>query len=68
LALRLTVKKESTEATAVLEKIELAPVVIENYDTPRLAKPAEAARLTAKLGQIALTLPAHFCNGWGVGS
>lgn len=48
--LALKVILRGAETGAHLDRIELVPVVIERYSTPRVATPAEAERILGKIG------------------
>ena len=54
LALRLTVTKTTanSDTHVVLARLELLPVKIEDYSTPRLATATEAARIVEALGAV----------------
>jgi poly-gamma-glutamate synthesis protein (capsule biosynthesis protein) len=55
LALKITLSKipaprlQGTPVPAKLEKLELVPVIIENYSTPRLANEVESLRILKKI-------------------
>lgn len=56
LALKITVKKDGVQSLiqgnrtpATVKQIELIPVIIEDYSTPRLASPEETAKILQKI-------------------
>ena len=47
---------QGPKVPATLESIELIPVIIENYSTPRLATPEETTKILEKIGEKETTL------------
>jgi poly-gamma-glutamate synthesis protein (capsule biosynthesis protein) len=47
---------QGTKIPAKLESVELIPVIIENYSTPRIATEVEAKRILDRIGQTETVL------------